>query len=162
MKISFLLFTGLLICQNILAQKPAEAIPDFKFFKLNNTSFTNKEMQRNTFSFFVFFDPGCDHCKQAIQALNQQYKKCKRAAIYLIVAIEDVSNMVPFLNEYGPNLLNKSNVVLLKDTQNEFIKKFKPRKYPSIFLYSKQQKLLLYSDDENSINTMIKLTSSSK
>ena len=159
-KISTISILYLIISSNIFAQKPVEIIPNFKFYKLNKTLFTNKDLISNTFSFFLFFDPNCDHCRLAIQKLNQHYLECSQTTIYLIVAIEDAPNMISFLNNYGPNLLNKKNIILLEDMQAEFIKKFHPTKYPSIFLYSKKNRLMLYDDKAEGVNKLIEMIKS--
>jgi hypothetical protein len=36
---------------------------------------------------------------------------------------------------------------MLQDTKNEFITRFGPRKYPSMFLYAADKKLLGYDDN---------------
>ena len=60
-------------------------------------------------------------------------------------------SMSAFLNKFAGRLLLQKNVLLLQDKKNEFIGKFTPRKYPSLFLYSAKGKLLLYDDDEKSL-----------
>ena len=52
------------------AQRPSETIPDFTFYKLDNTPFTNKNVPDGKQIFFVFFDVTCDHCQQTIKALS--------------------------------------------------------------------------------------------
>jgi len=79
--------------------------------------------------------------------LNQHYEEYKKAAIYLI-SLDNKEKINQFINKYGPNLNGKKNVILLQDLKNEFITKFKPRKYPSMFLYSVEKKLIDYEDNE--------------
>jgi hypothetical protein len=55
------------------------------------------------------------------------------------------------LAKYGNNLQGKRNVTILQDSQNEFIRKFGPRKYPALFLYSARKKLMLYDDNEQNL-----------
>ena len=55
------------------------------------------------------------------------------------------------MNKYGNNLKDKKNVTVLQDPQYEFMRKFRPRKFPALFLYSTDKKLLLYEDNEQNM-----------
>lgn len=132
------------------AQSPAETVPDFTFFKSDKTAFTNKNLEQGKMLFFLFFDPACEHCQHAVQSLNDHYKELKNAAVYLISS-EKAETINKFMNKYGKTLSNKKNVNLLQDLHNEFITKFQPRRYPSMFLYSKEKKLLQYEDNEDTM-----------
>ncbi len=61
------------------------------------------------------------------------------------------------MDKYGKQFLGKKNVAILQDLNNEFIIKFKPRKYPSLFLYSAKKQLLMYDDDEKKVTEFLKL-----
>jgi cytochrome oxidase Cu insertion factor (SCO1/SenC/PrrC family) len=141
---------SLLISVNAGAQIPAATVPDFTFFKFNKTPFTNKDLTAGKKIFFVFFDTECDHCQHAIQYLNQHQKELDKAAVYLI-SLDKQEKMTAFLNKYGNNLNGKKNILILQDTQNQFIRRFTPRKYPSLFLYSPQKKLIMYDDNEQNL-----------
>ncbi len=132
------------------AQIPAKTIPLFTFKKLDKTEFTNRYLQAGKFLFFIFFDTQCDHCQRTIQYVNQHHSQFKKTAIYLIT-LDSVSKIMPFINKYGISLKDKKNVVILQDTRDEFIKKFGPRKYPSLFLYSEKKELILYEDNEQNL-----------
>ncbi len=139
---------GLFISINITAQTPAATIPDFTFYKFDKTAFTNKDLTTGKKIFFVFFDTECDHCQHGIRYLNQHQKELDKVAVYLLTMDNQVK-AADFLNRYGNNLINKKNILILQDTKNQFILKFSPRKYPSLFLYSPQKKLMLYDDEKN-------------
>ena len=143
-------FLLLIISVKISAQSPAEIVPAFNLYKQDKSSFTNSNLARDKMLFFVFFDASCDHCQHAFQYMNQHHREFDKAAVYFIT-IDNPANTAIFLNKYGNNLKGKRNITLLIDLNNEFIRKFKPRKYPSIFLYSTQKKLLLYDDDEQNL-----------
>jgi peroxiredoxin len=129
---------------------PAPTIPAFNFFKLDKSLFTNKNLAQDKMLFFFFFDADCEHCQHAMANLNQHYEEYKKAAIYLIT-LDGQEKIDQFINKYGSNLKDKKNVTLLQDLKNEFIAKFKPRKYPSMFLYSAEKKLIDYEDNEESM-----------
>ena len=60
-----------------------------------------------------------------------------------------------FMDKYGSNIRKEKNVLILQDRQFQFISRFQPKKYPSMFLYSAQQQLLFYSDDEAAVDKVI-------
>jgi len=137
------------------AQVQSEMIPDFNFLRLDKKPFTNKDLEQKLPLFFVFFDTDCDHCQHAIQYLDGHYNEFKKAAIYL-VTLDGPEKINAFLSRNGPGLVSKKNVTILQDTRNEFISKFKPRKYPSMFLYSPEKRLVLYDDNEKNIDQFAK------
>ena len=144
------LFLLILISTTSVAQKPAAIIPEFNFFKLDNTLFTNKNLEQGKLLFFVFFDTDCDHCQHAIKNINEHRTAFNKAAVYLIT--QDVKGKIDmFMDKYGQNLRGKKNITILQDLKLEFIRKFTPKKYPSMFLYSADKKLILYDDNEQNI-----------
>jgi peroxiredoxin len=138
------------------AQTPAETIPDFTFYKLDNSSFTNKNLPEGKQIFFVFFDVTCDHCQQTIKALSTHINEFEGISIYLIT-MDKKEYLSRFFNEYGKNLVTKKNVLILQDLRNLFIKQFGPSKYPSVFLYSSSKKLIFYSDEDQHLEKFLKL-----
>ncbi|WP_276502797.1 TlpA family protein disulfide reductase [Terrimonas pollutisoli] len=140
----------LLVWANVFGQGPAETIPEFNFYKLQKGSFTNKDLVPGKMAFFIFFDSDCDHCQHAMQYLNQHYHEFKKAAIHL-VTLDDQEKITRFIGKYGNNLKDKKDVTILRDTRNEFIHKFRPRKYPALFLYSAKKELILYDDNEQNL-----------
>lgn len=146
----------LLLSNDMIAQTPAATIPEFSFLKVNNSVFTNKNLETGKMIFFVFFDSDCDHCHHALQYINLHYSEFSKATIYLVTLDKpNIANGI--ISKYAPKLNNNKNVTILQDNRNEFIQKFKPRKYPSIFLYSNQKKLLLYDDNEQNLYKFSKL-----
>jgi peroxiredoxin len=140
----------ILLSYNIIAQTPAATIPEFTFLKMNKSPFTKLNLESGKMLFFVFFDSDCDHCHHALQYINQHYLEFSKAAIYLIT-LDDHKKASSLLTRYAPKLLNNKNVTLLQDNRNEFINKFKPKKYPSLFLYSSKRQLVMYDDDEQNL-----------
>lgn len=145
------IFLLLLFCTtSVVAQVPAKTIPSFTFKRIDKTVFSNKNLEQGKLLFFVYFDAGCDHCQHAIQYISQHSEEFKKAAIYL-VTLDSLKAITGFMAKYGSNLKSKKNVTLLQDPNYEFMLKFKPRKYPSMFLYSAKGELIMYDDNEQNL-----------
>jgi peroxiredoxin len=143
------------------AQKPSETVPNFIFYNLDDTPFTNRNLTDGKETLFIFFDVTCDHCQHTIKALSTHIKECRKISIYLIT-LDEKSLINNFFNQYGMNLPGEKNVTILKDSRNQFIKQFGPRKYPSVFLYSSERKLLLYDDEDITLGKFLKIINHSK
>ena len=139
----------------LMAQTPVKKIPDFVFYRLDKSPFTNKNIQSDKKVFFVFFDSDCDHCQHAVHDINLHYREFSKAEIYL-VTLDNITKINSFLNKYGPTLINKNNVTILQDLKNEFIVDFNPRKYPSMLLFSAKGNLLMYQDEPENILKIFK------
>lgn len=151
----FLLFITFLSLSN--AQ--VKSIPDFSFARLDNgATFKAENVPAGKKSLFVFFDTECPHCMQAITEYNSKEKLLNNINIILITrdAKEDVQ---PFLKKYGPVLSVKKNTTILSDKNNQFIGKFLPRKFPSMFLFDTGRRLMIYSDEEKDIPVILQMIS---
>ncbi len=144
----------ILVFLKVAAQDPAQRIPEFNFFKLDNTAFTHKNVQPGKLSLFVLIDTDCDHCQHAIEFLNQHSKEISKVSLYL-VSMDSPERIEAFMKKFGSGLKNQKNVTILKDFNNEFITKFRVMRFPSLLLYAKDKKLLLYENDEKNIPGII-------
>ena len=149
----FFLFSGSLFAQ-IPGQPPAQTIPQFQFFRFNNTSFTDKDLPQGKIIFFMFFDSDCDHCQHAIKSIGDQYQAFKKTAVFLI-SIDDQNKINHFMDTYGSKLKGQKNVTLLQDKLQQFIVRFNPVRYPSMFIYSPEKKLIDYEDNPESIFRLV-------
>jgi len=140
---------------DVAAQQPAAKLPDFRFFKQDKSPFANKDLTPGKKLLFIFFDVTCDHCQRAMTTFNEHSSELKNVAAYLI-SLDNPASVNQFMNKYGKNLLHKKNVTILLDLQNQFISRFGPRKYPSMFLYSPGRKLILYEDDDKNVGKLSK------
>jgi len=156
-----LIFFWFLASFETYAQTPAQTIPAFTFNKLDKTPFTNKNLTAGKEVLFIFFDVTCDHCQHTISTLSKRINECSKISIYLI-SLEDKTAITNFFNQYGKNLPVQKNVTILQDSKNQFISQFSPRKYPSVFLYSAQEKLLLYDDEDQYMEKFFKIIAPSK
>ena len=132
------------------SQLPAQKLVSFKFYDMAGNAYTNGNVPKNKLTFFLFVDPDCDHCQKAIANYNKSYDEFKETNVY-IVSQSSPQSVQSFLKKYAPGLYEKKNVVVLHDKQNTFVDTFQPIRVPGMFLYSKDGKLLLYEDNEETI-----------
>jgi len=154
-KILIIMFFVGMMSLEASAQKQAETIPKFIFYRLDKTPFTNRNLIEGKKKLFILFDVTCDHCQKVIISLNKRINECNKTSVYL-VTLDDKIAVNTFLNQYGKKLIFSKNVTILQDSKNQFITIFGPRKYPSVFLYSAQQKLILYSDEDQYLEKFFK------
>ena len=143
-------FLMVMLTAKIFAQTPAQTLPSFTFFKFDKTAFTTNNLPAGKMLLFVFFDTDCSHCQHAMHYLSEHYPDFKKAAICLIT-LDNKEKVNAFMARYATNLINQKNITLLQDTHSEFLNKFRPRKYPSLFLYSAARQLLMYDDEEQNL-----------
>lgn len=141
-----LLFAGI----NISAQTPAKEIPDFTFFSVDGNPFFSRQIPKDRPSVFSFFDVTCTHCKTTMKKFGDRYADLQNVSLYL-VTLDGRKEALDFVKANAPQLLNKKNVAILIDLNKEFLPKFQPLQYPSVFVYNKYRRLELYEKDERKI-----------
>jgi peroxiredoxin len=149
----FFLSPGKLSAQD-LSKPPAQTIPQFQFFRADNKPFTDKDLPKGKLIFFMFVDPGCEHCQRSIKSIGENYAAFKKASVF-IISISDFATLNQFMTTYGSKVKLQKNVTLLQDKLGQFITKFNPVRYPSMLLYSAQGHLLDYEDNPESIFRLV-------
>jgi thiol-disulfide isomerase/thioredoxin len=141
----------------MVSRSQVKSLPEFSFSRMDNgASFTKKNITPDKKTFFIFFDTECPHCMQAITEYNKQEKSLNNINVMMITR-DPKTDVVSFLKNFGPKLIIKKNVTVLSDKNNQFIARFLPRKFPSMFLFNKNNDLMLYSDEEKDIPKFLTL-----
>jgi peroxiredoxin len=137
--------------------QPAKKVPSFAFTTHDHHTFSNAELPKGRQLLFVFFDPDCEHCQHTLHAMDQKPGAYQNAAVFL-VSMATWEKIDLFAATYAPHLTVRKGVLLLQDELSQFIVRFKPTRYPSLYLYSTDQSLLDYEDNENSLFRIEKYT----
>jgi thiol-disulfide isomerase/thioredoxin len=152
--------TIILLCLILAATiglSQVKTLPDFNFVRMDNDApYTQKNILPGKKTFFIFFDTECPHCMQAISEYNDNEKAMNNINMVMITR-DPKKDVIPFLKNFGPKLIVKKNVTVLSDKNNQFIARFLPRKFPSMFLFNKNKELMLYSDEEKDIPRFLQL-----
>ena len=138
-------------------QPPAKTLPSFRFTTHEHSIFANADLPKDRLVLFVFFDPDCEHCQHAIRSMDQRPGAYQHAAVYL-VSMASWDKIDLFMATYAPKLAAQKNVVFLQDEAGGEMMKFKPVRYPSLYLYSTEQKLLDLEDNEGTLFRIEKFT----
>jgi hypothetical protein len=139
----------------IESKSQIKSIPDFTFSRMDNgADFKPANLVQGQKSLIVFFDTECSHCMDAITEYNSKEKMLNNLNI-LLVTRDAKAQVDPFLKKHGPKISVRKNTTILSDKYNQFIAKFLPRKYPSMFLFDANRKLMIYSDEEKDIPVIL-------
>lgn len=151
--LSLLLIAG---CHRAKSQQyDGAAMPGFTFYAYENDApFTNDDIEEGKKSIVVLFDTNCSHCQAEIDSIGKHYNDFKQLNFYL-VTLDAKPEIEKFMSTYGKGLNGKKNVTVLLDTAHEFIPKFQPTKYPALYVYSENKKLIKYFAGQNDIKEII-------
>ncbi|MFD1769847.1 peroxiredoxin family protein [Sphingobacterium suaedae] len=139
-----------------MAKEAAKQIPDFKFYKVKSgISFTQADIPSGRNTVFILFDPNCGHCQHETGLLAKNYAKLTDVNIYF-VSMNDPALMASFLETFGKELIDKPNVEVLYDRNQEFIQKFHvPKQFPANYVYGSDNKLKNNWDGEKTIEFLL-------
>lgn len=150
------LFVIIIIWYAIPAAGQVQSIPEFRFIKMSGAGqVTSKDLKPGKKTLFLFFDTECPHCMQALSAWNQNHTAMDGINAVLLT-MDPPAAALPFLRNFADRIIAKKHVVTAIDTDRQFIARFLPKKYPSMFLFSEKGVLLHYTDEEKDIPSLIR------
>lgn len=151
----FLVCTSFLF-QLLFAQAP-KTIPAFTFDEVYQSGkFHADKLPKTGYIVLDFYDPGCGHCQKMGAGIAQNLQKLKHVSLYFI-SMNDKAYVDGFINMHAKALKNAANVKFLFDSGTQFIEKFKPSNYPSLYVYDAKTKTLLqHLDGEDDVKKLLK------
>ena len=150
-----LLFLLVLMTGGLRAQVPAKVLPEFSFMAADGRAFGNADLPKGKLLLFVLVDPDCDHCQRAVKHMEEQRASFKKTAV-CFVSTASYEKINLFMASYAPRLRAQKNVRVLRDADSQFIVRFKPIRFPALFLYSTGKSLLDYEDNEDTIFRIVR------
>jgi hypothetical protein len=129
---------------------PAKTIPEFRFTRHDRSVFANADLPGGRLALFVFFDPDCEHCQRTVRAMDRNVGSFRRVAVYFVsMAGQDKIDL--FAASYAPRLRGLGTVAFLRDAGGQYMMRFNPIRFPSLYLYSSDKTLLDYEDNEDTL-----------
>jgi thiol-disulfide isomerase/thioredoxin len=136
------------------AQQPRK-LPPFSFFRLDSRPFNQQNIQKDRTSVFILFDSGCDHCQKEIPSIGKQYTQLVNCTFYF-VSFNETKQISDFMKTYGKDFYEKKNVVVLRDSNRQFLPTFFPEKFPAVFMYTPKGDLSYYRSGNQDVNSMVR------
>ncbi|MCW8313315.1 redoxin domain-containing protein [Sphingobacterium sp. InxBP1] len=152
-----LFFVGLFfILQPLFAQAP-KVLPAFSFDEVYQAGrFSSDKLPKAGYIVLDFYDPGCGHCQKMGAGIAQNLPRFKNVHFYFI-SMNDKPYVDGFINMHAKPLRNAQNVKFLFDPGTQFIEKFNPTNYPSLYVYDAKTKTLLqHLDGEDDVKKLLK------
>lgn len=132
-------------------------IPEFGEFVSYFDDFvlTSADLPKAGQFIFIFYDPECGHCQELGTEVNKHIKYLKDTKIYFI-SMQEKPLVGKYRDKYTPSLKNNNNVYFLEDKEYEFIMKFDPQNFPSLYLYDgKTREIKVYLDGQNKMEEVL-------
>ncbi len=149
-------FICCLIFTQAKAQLQPQTLPGAVFYKKDGSAFSTMQIPTAKKAFIMFFDATCGHCQQVAAQLSKKTDKLAKLNVYL-VSMDEFRSIDYFMTNFAKPLLGMKNVTLLQDKQQAFITTFKPDKYPSMYLYGTNKRLMKFSSNDKELPKFLEL-----
>lgn len=130
-----------------------QTLPAFAFKTLNNTMFTNANLQAKKATIFIYFNSTCDFCQHEAQSISENLDQFSNVQ-FLFVSTEDTEIISQFATQY--NLHNQPNITFLHDTTDTFTTAFGANSIPYLLIYDQSQNLIKKHKGQLNANGILK------
>ncbi|MDF2475515.1 MAG: redoxin [Sphingobacterium sp.] len=153
----FLFFACMFFVFNPLFAQVPKTMPAFTFEEVyRQGKFSSDQLPKTGYIVLDFYDPGCGHCQKMGAGIAQNLQKLKNVSFYFI-SMNDKAYVDGFINMHAKALKWAANVKFLFDGGTQFIEKFGPNNYPSLYIYDAKTKTLLqHLDGEDEVKELLK------
>ncbi|RZM28466.1 MAG: redoxin domain-containing protein [Pedobacter sp.] len=139
-----------------IAQPQSPKMPNSIFFKADGSTFSTEQIPTNKKSMIIFFDATCEHCQRVVANFSKKSADLANTNLYFI-SLDEFRSIDYFMKTFGKPFVGAKNVTVLRDGYQVFIPYFKPKQYPSLYLYGKDKNLIYFSSDEREVPKFFKL-----
>jgi len=132
-------------------QQEINELPYLNYQTLDGTPATTRALPGK--SIIVLFNTDCDHCQREATAISEKSEAFKEYNL-LFVAADSVQNIEAFSKNY--QLADKANVQFGQATYQDVFINFGSIPTPSIYIYSREKKLVKAFNGETPVEEIIK------
>lgn len=125
---------------------PAPVLPDFAFLSAGGRIVRAVDVAGRRPVMIVFVDVECEHCQRAVKRMDDSARLYGRVGLYF-VSMADEGVLMKFAGRYGSHL----KAEWLRDPDGRNMVRFRPVRYPAMYLYSPDKRLLAYEDNVETI-----------
>ncbi|PHS51257.1 MAG: redoxin [Lutibacter sp.] len=134
--------------------KRIKSIPKFSFLTLEGKVFTSKNLAKDTYKLFVYFNSECEYCQTEALQISKNLEEFKDTQL-IFVSFEPVKSIKQFSINF--NLQDKKKVLFLQDKKVEFAEIFDAKSIPFMLLYAKNNQLIKIYKGATKVERILKL-----
>lgn len=116
-----------------------KTIPKFEYQNIKGGNFTNKDLEEDTPTLFIYYNSECDFCNEEAKMIKQNIDRFADFQLCFI-SFEKPEQIKKFANKYQLNTYD--NIHFLCDSKVTFATTFDVKSMPCLALYNKDQKLI--------------------
>lgn len=130
-----------------------KTIPKFEYQYIKGGNFTNKNLEEDTPTLFIYYNSECDFCNEEAKMIKQNIDRFADFQLCFI-SFEKPEQIKTFANKYQLNTYD--NIHFLCDSKVTFATTFDVKSMPCIILYNKDQKLIEKIKGQVKVETILK------
>jgi len=137
----------------------AKRMPLFEFKKMDGSIFSKYDLPKDKATVIVYFDPDCELCKKS-GMLFSTFKTLHEKSTVLFVSSSTTERIKIYQKKYG--LENKSNILFLQSSEDDFYNLFKESSTPTYLIYNRSQYLVKIINDDVPIKIILRYIKASQ
>lgn len=126
-------------------------LPAVRLVVKNQRVISARDLTGNTI--LIFFRPECDHCQREAEAIREHLEAFSEYQLYFIGTDGEEASL-KFARDYS--LTGNENIHFVQTDVNEILDNLGPIQTPSMYIYSKDRKLVRHLDGEASIDEILR------
>lgn len=139
----YYLFLAFMTIQISFGQDYPENLPDFEVLTLEGDKFSKEQVQKDSYTYFIYFSPTCRHCQDAFKFLNLKADQIEDADVQIYpVSSNTEKETLKFFNTYASKIQHLKNIYILRDIDFKFAEKFDVASFPTSYLYDQDHNLV--------------------